>query len=201
LAGNPPNLCTPSVPARVTPLPDFEEVFREHYTALYRYAFGLVRDEPQARDVVSDVFLEVWSRYPTLTIQHSLRSYLFTCVKHAALKALKVNANIERIDESTFEYAATAGTPHDVLISTEATRFIEGLIASLPALQQEILELKLFGLRNTEVADVLGITTAKVEYHLEAAIDILQRRIKRSDKHHALLTDGLLALHILLILR
>jgi RNA polymerase sigma-70 factor (family 1) len=189
------------VPACVTPLPNFEEVFREHYTALYRYALSLVRDEPQARDVVSDVFLEVWSRYETLTIQHSLRSYLFTCVKHASLKAMKANANVERINEATFEHVTTAGTPHDLLISTEATRFIEGLIASLPALQQEILELKLFGLRNTEVAEVLGITTAKVEYHLAAAIDMLQRRIKRSDKHYALLADGLLALHILIILR
>lgn len=185
----------------MTPLPNFEEVFREHYTALYRYALGLVRDEPQARDVVSDVFLEVWSRYNTLTIQSSLRSYLFTCVKHAALKAIRANANFERINEATFEHVTATGTPHDLLISREATRFIEGLIASLPALQQEILELKLFGLRNTEVAEILGITTAKVAYHLEAAIDILQRRIKRSENHHALLADGLLALHILLILR
>lgn len=189
------------MPAHVTPLPNFEDVFREHYTALYRYALSLVHDEPQARDVVSDVFLEVWSRYDTLIIQSSLRSYLFTCVKHAALKVIKSSAPFERINEATFEHVAAAGTPHDLLISDEATRFIEGLIASLPALQQEILELKLFGLRNTEVAEVLGITVSKVEYHLEAAIDILQRRIKRSDKHHALLADGLLALHILLILR
>lgn len=178
----------------------FELIFKEYYALLLRYALSFTKEEAAAKDVVSEVFYRCWAQRETLRITTSLKSYLIASVKHQALKTLRQRN--QRISADTFSAAQlTSGhSPLEAFISEQATQFVESLIASLPPLQQEILELKLFGLTHAEVAEVLKISPRKVEYQLNSAVDILQRKIKRQGVSSELLAEGLVVLHALVMI-
>ena len=39
-----------------------ERLFHDHYEQMYRFAFALLHDNEEARDVVSDVFSRLWDK-------------------------------------------------------------------------------------------------------------------------------------------
>lgn len=65
---------------------EFDELFRSSYPSLYRYAYSLLRNEDDSRDVVSEVFVKLLEKKPkaTLTI-----GYLMAMVHNRALDKLK----------------------------------------------------------------------------------------------------------------
>lgn len=73
----------------------FENLFQEYYGALCDYASSYLNNTNEAEDAVQDVFVYIWDNRRTIQVDGSVRSYLFTAVKHRALNILKHYA-IER---------------------------------------------------------------------------------------------------------
>lgn len=65
---------------------EFDELFRSSYPSLYRYAYSLLRDEDDSRDVVSEVFVKVLEKKPKTT---NMTGYLMAMVHNRALDKLK----------------------------------------------------------------------------------------------------------------
>ncbi|MCC8134641.1 MAG: hypothetical protein LIP04_14515 [Tannerellaceae bacterium] len=66
----------------------FNELYRIHYLSLLSYA-ELLLDADEAKDVVQDVFLNVWIHRENLNETLSVRSYLLHSVYNSALNILK----------------------------------------------------------------------------------------------------------------
>jgi hypothetical protein len=47
-----------------------ERLFHDHYEQMYRFAFALLHDNEEARDVVSDVFSRLWDKHLTPIAGH-----------------------------------------------------------------------------------------------------------------------------------
>lgn len=65
---------------------EFDELFRSSYPSLYRYAYSLLRNEDDSRDVVSEVFVKVLEKKPKTT---NMTGYLMAMVHNRALDKLK----------------------------------------------------------------------------------------------------------------
>ena len=46
---------------------EYEQLFRHNYERLYYHSLDIVHDEDVARDVVSDVYVNVWRLRETIT--------------------------------------------------------------------------------------------------------------------------------------
>lgn len=65
---------------------EFDELFRSSYPSLYRYAYSLLRNEDDSRDVVSEVFVKVLEKKLKATVT---TGYLMAMVHNKALDKLK----------------------------------------------------------------------------------------------------------------
>lgn len=65
---------------------EFDELFRSSYPSLYRYAYSLLRNEDDSRDVVSEVFVKVLEKKLKETVT---TGYLMAMVHNRALDKLK----------------------------------------------------------------------------------------------------------------
>lgn len=65
---------------------EFEALFRKNYERLYYHAYDIIHDEDQAKDVVSDVFANVWQLREN-TDMSTVLSYHYTAVRTAAWTA------------------------------------------------------------------------------------------------------------------
>jgi RNA polymerase sigma-70 factor (ECF subfamily) len=58
-------------------------VFDRYYESLCLTAFGIIKDQDLAKEIVADVFVKLWQKRQNIEILHGLRPYLYRCVYNA----------------------------------------------------------------------------------------------------------------------
>ena len=82
---------------------EYEQLFKQNFERLYYHSLDIVHDEDVARDVVSDVFVNVWKLRETIALDTAL-SYLFTSVRNRSLDQLRhQNRYVPLLDEVIHE--------------------------------------------------------------------------------------------------
>jgi RNA polymerase sigma-70 factor (ECF subfamily) len=66
-----------------------DALYREHGHAVLRRARRLLRDEDAARDVLQDVFLEIFHKPEAFEARSSIATYLYAATTHACLNRLR----------------------------------------------------------------------------------------------------------------
>ena len=156
----------------------FERIFRKYYKALCGYVLGILGDEGQAEDVVQEVFIYFWEHREELKVENSLRAYLYTSVRHRALKLLQKQALIQKHSSKLTEFV-------DYMLSTEYTFEEEKAISKMKEVLQELPQqcLKVFLMSNleekkySEIADELGISINTVKSHITKAYRMIRQQI------------------------
>ena len=69
-----------------------ERLFHDHYEQMYRFAFALLHDNEEARDVVSHVFSRLWDKQLVPD-----RAYLMRSVKNACINLIARKKRDERL--------------------------------------------------------------------------------------------------------
>lgn len=156
----------------------FDAVFRAHYASLVGMAAGMLRERAVAEEVVQDVMLELWRRREALSIEDSLRAYLFRATRNRALNHVR-HGRVERRGEP---HAAgdrvTAPAAYASLVEEEIDVALRRAVSELPARCREVFELsRVHGLRYAEIAETLGISVKTVEAQMGKALRTLREQL------------------------
>ena len=151
------------------------EAFAALYDRLGQRLFATARtmlaSTTDAEDVVHDVFVDLARTRHLLSSIADLDAYLFTMLRHAALRRLKRRSLAERtLDRlgrdrlSGDGFSAPAAEPSDEALAAA--------VADLPPEQREVVALKLDGgLTFAEIAGVIGVSpntaASRYRYALE----------------------------------
>ena len=141
---------------------EYEQLFKQNFERLYYHSLDIVHDEDVARDVVSDVFVNVWKLRETIALDTAL-SYLFTSVRNRSLDQLRHQKRyVPLLDEVIHELENYTDTDWEIY---EAR--IEALKEELnrqPERIRRVLYLRFYEQKsNQDVADMLGITVDGVK--------------------------------------
>jgi len=155
----------------------FEEVFRTHYGELVSFANRYVHTQEIAEELVQDVFMTLWSNAARVSIQTSVRSYLFGAVRNAALNHIK-HEQVSRKYVERQLHATNNHTSTDFLELDELHEKIQLALAKIPAKCREIFELNRFeGKRYKEIAEQLNLSLKTVENQMGKALKILREEL------------------------
>jgi len=179
-------------------LQQFEDVFKEHYSILFRYVKSIVKDDDQTKDVLSDLFLNLWLQKDKLQIQN-IKAYLFRSARNAALKSLNARS-ADALIEDCWDITEDAFNPLERIVAKESVKIVEDLMNKLPTTRKEIIHLRLCGLKNHEIAKALDITEKKVEYNMREAIEQLSYYMHNSNYDKATIAGGLMLINIIFTL-
>jgi RNA polymerase sigma factor (sigma-70 family) len=179
-------------------LQQFEDVFKEHYSILFRYVKSIIKDDDQAKDVLSDLFLNLWLQKDKLQIQN-IKAYLFRSARNAALKSLSARSADASI-EDCWNITEDAFNPLERIVAKESVKIVEELMNKLPTTRKEIIHLRLCGLKNHEIAKALDITEKKVEHNMREAIEQLSYYMHNSNYDKATIAGGLMLINIIFTL-
>jgi RNA polymerase sigma-70 factor (ECF subfamily) len=155
----------------------FERLFREYFSPLMAFARKILRNEDDAREVVHQVFINLWERREEIDLGQSLKSYLFTSVHNRSLNAIRDSRKFSRdpVPEESGEW--------DVSAQIEAMELEEKILESLNRLPEkcrQIFELNRFqGLKYSEIASQLHISVRTVENQMSKALKILREQLSK----------------------
>ena len=156
----------------------FEQLFRRYYAPLVVYANKYVSSMDLAREIVQDFFVRLYEKRHTLSIDVSMKSYLYRSVYNCCInyinqrniqdKHLK-NIDLERNDEENLE---------NEIYSVELQYKILEVIEELPSKCRRIFKMnRLEGLKNDEIAVQLNLSKRTVETQISKALKILRKKL------------------------
>ncbi len=162
----------------ISNLDNFEALFKQYYAPLVAYACKFVPEMDAAREIVQDFFVKLYEKRSTLTIDTSIKSYLYRAVYNSCMNYINQrsiqdrhikNIDMERNDEENLE---------NEINSIELQNRIFNLIESLPPKCKRIFKMnRLEGMKNEEIATALHLSKRTVETQISKALKILRNKL------------------------
>ena len=153
----------------------FELLYKTHYKELYIHALSFVRDDEEAKDIVTDVYEYVWKNFDKLDSSVSLRPFLYTLVRSRSLDFLRKEKTKEKFlaYKKTFPEEEGEYVEYEQLIE-KVMRIIENMPQqTATVLKKCFIERKKY----QEAGDELGISINTVRGHITKAISILREKM------------------------
>jgi RNA polymerase sigma-70 factor, Bacteroides expansion family 1 len=162
----------------------FECYYKEHYKAFYLMACKYLKDSVLAEEVVNDVFMKIWEDGAKITIEISLKSYIYKAVINRSINLLQ---KIKKEDQhrADLNFIPDEGYELNQMEENELKIKLYAAINQLPGQCKKVFEMSRFeGLKQQEIADKLDISIKTVKNHITHAL----KEISRSVDYFVILT-------------
>lgn len=155
----------------------FEDLFRKYYSRLYYYALDWVNEEEIAKDIVSELFGDLWVNFDHWKPSNP-EAYLARAVRNRCLNYLKHKV-IERNALEAYLNEKQALISSDLTAQEELMRRIETVMTELPertrfVVQQCYIE----GKKYSELATQLDTTPGMIHKHISKALAIFRKALE-----------------------
>lgn len=152
----------------------FRALFDRHYKVLLGTSVNLLREEAAGKDVVQEVFFQIWKKRKELTIHSSVAAYLKRSVINRSINYLKAQQRFTE-EEAAGEQEASETSTLEGLALEELESALQAALDTLPERCRLVFVMKrLEGLSVKEIAATLEISPKTVENQLTKAIKVLK---------------------------
>lgn len=153
----------------------YKQLYNVYYKDMLVYCMNLTHNVPQAKDIVQNTFIKIWTKRKSISITTSFKNYLYRAVfnnfsNHYKRKIKEKVMFLKLKNESLNTILETNDN-----LKKEKLKLIKDSIEKLPPrCKQVFLMHKMRGYRYKEIAEELDISEKAVEKNISRAI----RRIK-----------------------
>ncbi|EGV42057.2 RNA polymerase sigma-70 factor [Bizionia argentinensis JUB59] len=167
----------------------FKQLFDMHYAAICLYLVNFTKNRPAAEDMAQMVFIDLWNKRESIIIHTALKSYLYKMAyNHFLMSLRKKNKEATLLEQLKYEALQTIEAPTELELENKAKR-LQAIIAQLPERCQEILKLKMAGLKYKEIAERLDLSIKTVESQMRIAFIKIRENYKDDIMLFLLLMD------------
>lgn len=144
-------------------------LFDTYYKPLCNFAFGYIKVNDIAEDIVQDTFVNVWENQEKFTDTISSKVFLYRTVKNKCLNWLKhLEVRAEKLNNPSFNDFDNDFFEKE-MIKAETIRLIHEAVEKLPGNCKTIIELSLKGYKNEEIAQKLNLSINTIKTHKKNA--------------------------------
>ena len=156
---------------------EFEHLFKDNYPHMYRMAFSMVENADDAKDVVHQVFTQMWRGKPKIA-DESVRGYLLAATRNQCLHLL-CSRQLER------QMVHDLRQDMDVSESEERKELLQQLQQviedNLTEQDRRVLSLHYEeDMTYNETAKVLGISSSAVNKHITRSLAKIRKALMQS---------------------
>lgn len=138
---------------------------------LFRLALSITADRDEARDIVQETLLKVWTRRHELDQLGSVEAFSVTICRRLAIDSTRRAARRDlSLDDEHDRQPSFEPTPYEQMAQTERVAIVRHLISELPETQRTILTLRdIEGHTYQEIAQMLTLSESQVKVYLYRA--------------------------------
>ena len=158
----------------------FGVLYDRYVDAVYRYVFYRVRNEAEAEDVTSDVFMRALRAIPKYEPRQAFLAWLYRIARNAVIDRSRRRAARQQVsfeDALAHPHADQVVTPDEGLLAGSDASVVRKAMERLTPLQQEILVLRYVeGLDTKAISKLVGKrdgTIRGIEFRPLAALRLL----------------------------
>ncbi len=154
-----------------------EGLFKKYFTGLCVFARQYVFDNDKVKDIVHDVFINIWEKGELYENDALVKAYLFTSVKNRCFNFIRDQKKFNKEGDDAFNYQG-ASQENNATEFKELEELIRKEIENLPEKCKEVFILSRYEeLKYAEIAEKLDISVKTVEAHMSKALKILRENL------------------------
>lgn len=154
------------------------DIYFTYFKTLWHFAFRWTRSRDQAKELVHDVFLRLWTRRTTLDIRGEIIFYLRSAVRNEVYNAAKHTAVVTRMEAavegeiSEVPAIGQAVDPETALEEREIDRIVAAALAGISQRDRDVVTMRWIDrMTLEEIASEFGISKSRVRTILARAAE------------------------------
>jgi RNA polymerase sigma factor (sigma-70 family) len=156
----------------------FEYLYTNSRIWLYGIAYSIVQDRTIAKDLVQELFSDLWEFKLYTNVTGSIKGYLLISIKNRAINLMKAMKTEKKL-KSSYIYPTDVIAPTIRLEQEQLKQAIEDAIKKVPRAAAEAFRLHYMeGLSHEQVAIKQDISHHTVRNQISSALKILRRELK-----------------------
>lgn len=156
----------------------FEAVFRQFYTPLCKTVYRISLDKQATEDIVQDLFVKLWNTKDSVSINTSLKSYLYRAAINATFNYLEKNKKLIALEAGLEHFEPASNTVDEQLAFKELQDLTEKALNALPPACRTVFVLsREEELSYKEIAEMLNISVKTVENQMIKALRIIREKL------------------------
>ncbi|MDD7888146.1 RNA polymerase sigma factor [Flavivirga sp. 57AJ16] len=150
-----------------------------YHNALCSYAFQLTNDRDLAKDIVQNVFINIWRIRLKLKDDFAVKSYLYRSVYNEFLNQNRTLKSVVPLDKKYIDALSSVVEEEDEKSLEKLMALIRREIENLPPkCKRTFLLSRQDGLSNIEIAEYLNVSVKSVEAHITKAFTTLRKTVR-----------------------
>jgi len=159
---------------------EFNHIVQELKDKMYRLALRLVKDPEEARDVVQDALVKIWTKWEKLEHINNKAAYCMTITRNVGID--KIRSKRMKTTDIDEHYDIQSGTanPEKLTIVKDEFRRVKKVIDNLPENHRTVIQLRdIEGYSYKEIVEITGFSQEKVKVYLHRARTRLKQHFKK----------------------
>jgi RNA polymerase sigma-70 factor (ECF subfamily) len=134
-------------------------LYARHHVRVFRFIAHLVTDTGRAEDLVSEVFIDVWSQAGRFEDRAQVSTWILSIARYKALSALLAQRRrrIVELDDTAMELIEdTADTPEQSLLNRDCSAQLRACLKHMSREHREVIDLVYYREKSVEeVAEII----------------------------------------------
>jgi RNA polymerase sigma-70 factor (family 1) len=159
----------------------YKDLFLLYHKRLVSFSSTITHSKESAEEVVSDVFMKLWTSRKALMAVENFHLYIYIITKNLSINRIVKDKKKESfsLDETAVNVKNVYADPEQLLITAEMQKRIMAAIQQLPPKCQLIFKLiREDGLKYKEVAELLNLSLKTVENQMTIALKKISESIR-----------------------
>ena len=154
-------------------------LFGRYHVRVFRFALRLVRDEQVAKDLISEVFFDVWRQAGKFESRSAVSTWLLAITRFKAFSALRRQKDVELDETAANAIEDSSDDPEMAVQKKDTSKAIRKCLTALTSEHREIIDLVYYHEKSVgEAAEIVGIPENTVKTRLFAARKKLAELLK-----------------------
>ena len=150
----------------------FEGLFKGLFKPLCGFAMKYTGDLDSSKNLVHEVFIQLWEKFDSLPQNSNYKSYCYTAVRNRCLNYIRDKKKFVTLDNVQEDRDREINTS---LETAELGEKIEAAIAALPEKCRMVFELnRIERLKYVEIAERMNISVKTVEAQMSKALAVMR---------------------------
>lgn len=157
----------------------FTEIFNRFQPLLFLHTLKKVPDEDEAKDILQEIFTDLWVRHKDISAEKNLTAYLYTCVRNKFVNRLQ-HQQVRASYAASFTNFVTQNpeTADAVIREKQLSAIIEQEINALPPKMKAVFVLSRHAHKSyKEIAEELNISEETVRKQVKNSLKILRTKL------------------------
>jgi len=158
----------------------FTEIYDRYFWLLHAHAYKWLRNREDVRDIIHELFSNLWAKRQTLELEQKLAPYLYASVRNRIFNQLARDKYAVQYSDKLENFLEHGECITDHLVRERMLmEVIENGIAEMPRKMREVFEMsRKQQLSHKEIAEKLDISEATVRKHIHHALKRLRPKLE-----------------------